>query len=142
MKKKYVVIVLIALVLFAIAIYFFTTYNDVSYNSVGNCDESGENYLNELNKNCSEFISNEEIAQNFGYILLKEAFPNYFKKNKNIELEAIRMDPVGYEGVWKVFIANQFEKKGFFNKKVISLGGNFYVLFKTDGTILEFGISA
>lgn len=142
MKKRYVFIVIIALVLFAIAIYFFTTYNDVSYNSVGNCDESGENYLNELNKNCSEFISNEEIAQNFGYILLKEAFPNYFKKNKNIELEAIRMDPVGYEGVWKVSIANQFEKKGFFNKKVISLGGNYYVLFKTDGTILEFGISA
>ena len=142
MKKKYVVTVLIVLALFAIAIYFFTTYNDVRYNSVENSDESSENYLNELNKNCSEFISNEEIAQNFGYILLKEAFPNYFKKNKNIELEAIKMDPVGREGVWKVFIANQFEKNGLLNKKVISLGGNFYVLFKADGTILEFGISA
>ncbi|WP_308698925.1 hypothetical protein, partial [uncultured Thomasclavelia sp.] len=97
-------------------------------------DEMTFEYFDELNKNCENFINNNETALEYGCILLKTAFPNYFKHNKDIEFESFEINSKEYGNVWKVYTVVEDS----WNK--VSFGGDIYVLFRKNGQIICFDV--
>ncbi|MDO4299810.1 MAG: hypothetical protein Q4D26_00230 [Clostridia bacterium] len=139
MNKK-IFILFFLIILFACVMIINVNYkeNKTSNQNISYENEINEDYINEINQKCNVFISDEELAEEYGYLLLKKGFSDYLK-NSNVELKAVRMDALGYDNVWKVFTVISSKKSFLFDSNTVELGGSIFVMFKSDGSIIEFG---
>lgn len=135
MQKKYKNIALSLLLFFIVILVVFWVWR-ISGNKnedLANSEMTFE-YFDNLNNNCEEFINDNETALEYGCLLLKTAFPNYFKNNKKIECESFEINSEEYGNVWKVYTVVEDS----WNK--VSFGGDIYVLFKKSGQIIYFDV--
>lgn len=135
MKKKYkTIVLLILLFLIVISILcWFWRIGDNKSKDLANSEMTFE-YFDYLNNNCKNFIDDNETAREYGCFLLKTAFPNYFKHNKNIKFESYEINSEEYGKVWKVYTVVEDS----WNK--VSFGGDVYVLFRKSGQIIYFDV--
>lgn len=131
------------MILITVAMLFTKYYN--VYNKNKNeliREESSAEHLKELNDSFENFIDSEDVALEYGMMLLKKAYPNHFKYkfNKNMESGVWEMTTGELKGVWKVYVSGPRKKWRLFEGYTYIDGGTLDVYFRKNGEVVRFDI--